>query len=527
MRQPHDFHRAVAARARYGCDREQLKCGGMRLAAVLLTVLLLFSISSMAQDADVQAQRLQDAGDFAGAVKLLKLQLAEHPDDGDGARMLAQTLYWMKDLVGARSTYESALAKHPEDSTLRLQYAQMLAETGQRAKAREMVKPLLNDTSKRAQAEALLGKLAFWDGDLRNARRQFVEALQDNQTQEEVRRQLDEIDLSTAPWVRISSGGWHDDQPLDRGSVTLEAGWFPTTLTQISTRIQPMRYSIDAGMRTIGTGEVVVQQYLPQWHMETELAGGAVGYLHSDGSTWELTQRTAIGFRLPQHVTIRGRFERAPYLYTVTSLYAPIMVLSGTGLVHWESPRGWLGEAGFRHERYPDNNAVRTAYGWLLAPLVHQKPIEIQAGYAINASNADESRFVLDQPTQPYAPTDPRFDFSGHYAPYYTANHLVTHSATAALTARSQQVTFRLSGSYGLYATDDAPIYGLSAGQALLGTHSRKFHPWNIHSSFEIKSHNGFSVEPMVEAGRTVFYSWLAGGLQVTYSSRTFRRSSY
>src|SRR6266566_9167391 len=123
-----------------------------------LAVVLCISPVSAASQVDtqgalVEAQRLRDAGDFAAAAKLLRVQIAQKPDDGEAARLLAQTLYWLKDIAGAHAIYDTAILRHPEDTTLRLQYARMLAETGEKARARELLTPLLSISATRGEAE--------------------------------------------------------------------------------------------------------------------------------------------------------------------------------------------------------------------------------------------------------------------------------------------------------------------------------------------------------------------------------------
>ena len=468
-----------------------------------------------------EAQRLRDVGDLDEAAKLLRAQIAQKPDDGEAARLLAQTLYWHKDIAGARAVYDTAVVQHPEDTTLRLQYGSMLAETGKRARARELLSPLVGISATRVEAETLLGKLAYWDGDLTAARRFFDAALEADPNQEEARRLLREILTSTAPWVRVSSGGWHDDQPLNRLALGLETGWFPTPLTKLSARVQPMQYWIDGSPRTVGESEVTVAHYAPRARLETELAAGSV-FRSQDGGMWDWTGRAVLGFRLPGSVILRGRIERTPYLYTQASLNVPVMVQTAAGLVHWDDPRGWLGEAAYQQEHYPDDNTIRTEYGWLLAPVVHRSAVKIQAGYALSASNASQSRFVLAQANQPYPPGDPRFNTAGIYAPYYTPSHLITHSAIMALTLESvRSVTFHLNGSYAVRATDDAPFFTASSGQAVLSTYARSFFPWKVRASLAVPLGNRLILEPTGEAGRTAFYSWAAGGFQITYHFKT------
>ncbi|HEV2471156.1 MAG TPA: hypothetical protein VGS41_00715, partial [Chthonomonadales bacterium] len=279
--------------------------------------------------------------------------------------------------------------------------------------------------------------------------------------QEEAKRQLQEILSSTAPWIRLSSNGWSDNQPVDWVAAGIEAGWFATPLTQLTVRVQPTQYWANALTQTIGLGEIAVSHYMPAARLDTELALGAVR--RSQGiDAWDWTGRAALGFRLPRHVTLRARYERTPYFQTISSLTTPVMVNTVTALLHFGDVRGWLGEAAYQHQMYPDNNAIQTAYGWLLAPLVHRKAVEIQAGYAFGDSNADSGRFVLANPVQPYVPSDPRFDLAGIYSPYFTPLHQVIHSALASFTLGPASKThFRVDGSYGFHATDDAPFFSV------------------------------------------------------------------
>ena len=130
--------------------------GGAAVMAVFLG--LFFGIATpaagaqaRAADALTEAQRLRDAGDFAAAAQILRAQLIQEPANGDVARLLAQTLYWLQDINGARAVYDAALARHPQDTTLRLQYGRMLAETGQPARARDVVTPLQEIPSTQAR----------------------------------------------------------------------------------------------------------------------------------------------------------------------------------------------------------------------------------------------------------------------------------------------------------------------------------------------------------------------------------------
>jgi tetratricopeptide (TPR) repeat protein len=496
-------------------------------SAVLLMILWMAVPAAGAQTAPAsdilkEAQRLRDAGKLTAAAALLRTQLITQPGDGDAARMLAQTLYWLKDFSGAREVYETALEAHPHDTALRAQYARMLTETGDRARARELLAPLQDIPAARAEANALLGTLAYWEGDLAGAKTLFEAALQSDPTHAEARRQLLEIRSITAPWMRAGSGLGEDDQPLDRIAFGLEAGWFATPLLPVTVRLEPRRFRLEDGStRRLWEAEVALAHYAPTVRLETELAAGVIHRSDGvDGLDWK--GRAIVGTRMPRHVTLRFRVERTPYLYTTASLDTPVMTLAIKGSLHWQDPRGWLAEAAYQHQRYPDGNTIGSLYAWQLVPLVHQDAAKIQVGYAFAAENADESRFVPDLPTQAVLPGELLFVTAGHYDPYYTPSDVITHSAIAALALQaSSHVTLRFGGAYALRATESAPALLVSAGETQVTMTSRSFTPWNARGSLEVAVGGGVILSANGELGRTSFYEWSMAGVQLTYRFRT------
>jgi hypothetical protein len=208
---------------------------------------------------------------------------------------------------------------------------------------------------------------------------------------------------------------------------------------------------------------------------------------------------------------------RVPYTHTRASITVPVVVQSLTGLVEWDYG-GWLAEAAYRLERYPDDNGVRTAYGWLLAPVLVRAGKGVQVGYAVSASHADSSRFVLTDPMQPYPPDDPRFSTAGRYVPYHTPDQAVTHSVIAAATLGPKHgATFHLDGSYGLRATDRAPFFFVSDTQIVPSTYARTFSTWNVRASLDVTLRDRLTLTPAGDIGRTAFYSWAGATLKLTY----------
>jgi Tfp pilus assembly protein PilF len=489
----------------------------------LLVAFVLIGSLALAQQAptrnDVgEAQRLRDAGSLGAAAALLRAHLEQWPDDGDAARMLAQTLYWMKDISAARRAYETALSRHPEDTALILQYARMLAETGERERAREMALPLENLPATRASAHALLGTIAYWDGDLTLARRLLTEALGESPDQQDARRQLDEILAAAAPWVRVSSSFRHDDQPLNRAAVGIDARWFATPLVPLTVHVEPAGYWSDgSGMQKVALADVTIASYFPSARLETELAVGTV-YRSYGGQATDWQGHAVVGVRLTPAVTLRARVEQAPYFSTVASLSTPVMTKSFSGSLSLNSLRGWLGEASVGRQRFPDGNFVTSAYAWLLAPIVHRDGGDFQLGYAFASNTSDDSRFVLANTMQLFPPGNPRFSTAGVYAPYYTPKNQLTHSAAGSLVVHvSKTTTFRLGGAYAVRATEDSPTLVVSNGQVVRAFFERSFTPWNGRGALEFTLSPTLSVALTTELGRTAFYSWAAAGIQVTH----------
>jgi Tfp pilus assembly protein PilF len=487
------------------------------LAAALLAsgLLTVADVTAAAQSAAVtDARRLRDKGDLDAAVRALQRRLKVAPDDREALRLLAQTLYWLKDSAGARKIYEQALNRDPRDIPLRVEYAQMLAETGDRRAARRIL-TAAPDVERSAPATALLGTLAYWDGDFVTAARLFEQTLRLDASHAEARRQLQEIRAAAASWLRLSPAVAHDDQPIDRRTAELEAGMWLTPLTPVRIRFSGSQHVGGATTRRAWSVEAELRHYLAGARLDLEAAGGFVRRRVGGEDDPEWIGRGVIGFRLPNQLTLRGRVERVPYFATIASLRSRILVDSAAAELHWNSGRGWVGQAAIARQTYPDDNTTAVRYAWLLAPIVRQPHVDLQAGYAVAYEHAEVSRFV---PAANAAPDPVTFAIAGNYDPYYTPARVMRHSAAAALRVRaSPRVTVRLNGSYAFRATEDAPVLFSVNGGVDRFFFEREFHPWEGRGSVEIAATPRTAVAVTAEAGRGAFYRSRSAAVQLTY----------
>lgn len=473
------------------------------LAATVLLVLAL-PCSAVSQAGHVQstvaeAERLRNVGDFAAAARLLEAHHATHPEDTEGTRLLAETLYWMGDRSRARGIYAAAVERDPAALTIRFDFARMLAETGHWREARTVLEPLRHHADWRGESAALLGTLAYWDGDLRHAVRLFREALAATPNHAEARRQLSEIRMASATWVTVGGGYWYDDQPLKRGLATVEAGWFLTPLTPVAVRVDGRRYSVDSLNVTTPMADLEISHYIPPARLQLR-AGGGIVHRSPDAGVTDRVGLFEAGLRLPRGVTPSVRIERSSYFHTTASLATPVTFTGLSAGVKWDH-RGWMAEAEHRRRRYFDDNQGWTAYAWLLAPIVRGSHATLQAGYAFAVSDTDEVRFSP----------------AGRYDPYHTPLAQRTHSALAAARwAGLRGHSFGVTVSGGLRATETAPFL---TGDPLapVGFGERSFRPATVRGGLVVPLTASLSLTANGEAGQGSYYTWRTASAAVTY----------
>jgi tetratricopeptide (TPR) repeat protein len=479
--------------------------------------------NAMSPDTLSEAVQLRNSGRITEAATLLQSYWANHRSDADAARLYGETLYWLKRFSEAAAIYEIGVRANPDNLPLALSYGRMLIETGDGTRARALLAPFQSSPAGIAPTNTLLGTLAYWEGDLTSAVRLFREALRANPDERDAARQLEEIRHLTSPWARLGGDGRFDDQPLHRIAGDAQVGWYLTELAALSARVRPMYFQMgDSVTRTITHAEGELSLYSPATHLEVSLAGGGLTRSYGRSSDW--TARGILGLRLPQHIVVRARAERSPYLYTLASLTKVVMTSTLSLSADWSNPSGWIARALAQRDQYPDANAISTVYGWVLAPLVHQPRTDVLLGVSAAAQDAEENRFTLASPVQPYPPGDARFSTAGVYDPYYTPASLSYESLVGAVVLRaSQVVTVRMGGGYAIHGADSNPTFIVapaSGGQPASVQKTfqpRTFSPWNARASIEaaLSAHASFTAG--AEYGRTVNYSATAAEAALIY----------
>lgn len=349
-----------------------------------------------------------------------------------------------------------------------------------------------------SHAQFMLGETLYWIGDWSGAKQHFIQALRLDPGQAEARRQLEEIRQVTAPWILLEASHRRDDQPLRQGASTIEGGLFLNPLQRLVFRAEPQLFgSVEHGF--VFSADAGWLAYWPGLKLETELGGGYLARHGNEASDW--IGRASIGVRLPQGINLRARSERAAYLWTPASLETPVMPNDIQGIFSWNRS-GWLAEAAYGVELFPDKNKVWNAYGWLLAPLVQSRGVTLQAGYSFAFTDSDKSRWNL-----------PPEGGKGRYEPYYTPEELRVHNVIiSGALPLTRSLTFHANGGYGFSAREIAPPSQLGQAPAL-----RKFHPWNARASLDVTLARSLSLTLSGGHEKTAFWRMSCFSAGLTY----------
>lgn len=409
----------------------------------------------------------------------------------------------------------------PASVTDTLAEARRLRDAASLHAAARLLRPYVAAHPADAEAAALLGTLAYWEGDYSRARRLFSAALAMDSSHAEASRNLREILVLTAPWVRASGDIQHDTQPLDRLSAEARGGWFATPLISVIVGAQMRDYQDTSGaVRAIVAGDLALSAYIPALRLETEAAAGALQRLDS---VMDWTGRGMVGFRITPRLVWRMRAERSAYLYTVASLGTPIMTRTVSATLDWSRRGGWLGQVAAQRAGFPDGNAVTGAHAWLLAPVVRGEKGMLQLGYSIAAQTSRETRFVADGGA--VTPRDGDA-VSGRFDPYHTPVNLLAHSLVAsAVTRLLPRVALRANGAFGVSAHDEVLVYRTSGfprpGAPTMAYEQRAFRPWNVRGSLEAGITTQTRLIAELDFSRTAFYGVGTARLGVTQWFRT------
>lgn len=488
---------------------------------IYLSVIFLLSLphpvsAQEPQDPISQARVLQQAGEYAEAITTLELHLQANPGDAGALWLLGQTLYWAGKFDRALTTYQRAVRHDSDNHVLRLDYANLLMEQGHFADAEREFNTVisLGSQEEALQARALLGRLAYWKGDLNRANQIFDEVLVRAPDHPVAVSDLAEIRFLTAPQFSASTELWDDSQPFTRYRVGAKGSFYPSPLWALKagmdyhvldTKLENLQY----GTSTEYSPWAGTNLYVPSAKSSFATRAGAI--ITPSSSENVFTGRAEVSLHLPEDARLTAAASRERYRWTPFATDSLIMYNTFTASAGRVVSDGLMWEASVGTNFFVDDNLILTAFAWLLVPVGES----LHLGYGYSFQDSKESRWVMDNQTLPSTPGE----LEGHYEPYYTPEMTHVHNLLGKLSLSVGPGDLHLNGSYGVYATEQVPTIQSDPGgvgrppfpgpdsDPVLVMGHRQFNPFTLEGTVLFPLSTKWVLRANIEHSETAFYT--------------------
>jgi hypothetical protein len=311
------------------------------------------------------------------------------------------------------------------------------------------------------------------------------------------------------PWVLAAMEAARDDQPRTGLVGRVEYGHFLRPALTIAVRLTGEQVRARAGRvapstSTVAPG-VTVNYGIPAARLD--LAVSASTLVGGPGTGAPMLWDTRGQVRLDPSTVVRVGAARERYSWTVASLDTLVLARSYEIALDRRAAPSWAGELVARQESFGDGNPVRTAYGWVLAPLSTAAGHSVRVGYAAVWQDTERSTWVpADGPGYTVAPDG---TIPGRYAPYYSPHDLVTHSALGAAALAVGAAWVKLDLAVGVHATEQAPrlrpsLFGPTGAE--LQFDPRTFTPYRVGGEWSAPVYGSTSLVLGAAYARSAYY---------------------
>ncbi len=453
---------------------------------------------------------------FSEANDLLTLYNA-HNNDQYAIQLQAQVLYWMKEFKNAELLYEEGIGRYPDFISLKLDYARMLYQLNKTARARVLFLEVLTANEKNAEANIAVAWIDLQNGhiSLTKKRAQYITTIfPDNIEAESILLKIEEL---TALYLKLQTGAYSDDQPLQQSFIEPEAGIYKSWLLSpfIKARFNTQNTGQSYSTSWISAGNKI---FIGATKTNIELSAGYFqGNNYQGNATWKilLTQKLSNSF------SADAGTEKKPYQYTLASIMNPFLYQVSEAGLNFNKNNKWLGRVAYQSQHFEDGNLSNTKYAWLLAPLIDKNGFSLKAGYSFSYASSDKNTFMPKTAlTPPYVLNKV---VEGMYDPYFTPNQQYINAALISIgIPLSKSVSFNSRASIGFYARASQPALYVDrngAGPFFINKRyeSLSYTPLEIYSELNIKLAKQFYISGNYAYNSLIFFKSNAGNIQLKY----------
>ncbi|GMT45049.1 MAG: hypothetical protein IEMM0006_0881 [bacterium] len=483
---------------------------------MVLSFLILFAGYANAQNTLVtntlaKAKQLRNEKKFAEAVTVLGNFENKYPGNIWIEQLYAQTLFWMKDYHQADVIYKRAIGYHPGNLGLKFDYAIMLFAENKLNLAKVQLLAYTRSKKDNAGAEALLGKIFYFQSQFKNAEKYLRQAVQLNPRDKQTEKLYREIYRIVSPQLALSAEYKNDDQPLQTLGSALKFQWYVSDLLDFDVSGDAFKFTEIPNAGLISSAAIGNRFNFRKAGVKLRLAGSWF-YANSD-KTYDWGGMVQLDKRFNKSFKIALKAERTNYTYTIASVDNNLLMINQFSLnFSAGKTESWNGMAGARYQFFPDNNYVSAFYAWFLSKPLNFSGFKLAFGYAFNYMDSKEDRFVPKaggvMPNSNNGNNQSTV-VDGIYVPYYTPHNQYANSILVNFNFHvTPDATFYGHASVGVYSKTNAPGFSLSNNGTLGKTFAyQSYTPLDLGLSFHTDISRKTELNLSYSYLQTYFYS--------------------
>ncbi|MGK7390367.1 MAG: tetratricopeptide repeat protein [Candidatus Cyclobacteriaceae bacterium M2_1C_046] len=490
----------------------------------LLTLIVISTIctsNSFGQtNAEITIDRARQAAyakDFEAADKILSAYNEQHINI-HALRLHAQVLYWMQDFDRAEEVYKGLQKNFPENDEVKLDYGRFLYEMGKIGASEKMLNEYLVQNPDHPEANLMMSYINIWNGRLAKAKQRALKIKSLYPENQEFQILLEEIRKLSAPALGISGITYSDDQPLKFTGLLAEGSWYQSWWFSPSLSFSSYGYnSFDQGFNTrwLRAGNSI--------YLKSKTTIGLKGGVFFPANNHEnvFTGGVSLKQQISGSLNLKLEYENVPYQYTAESILSPFTFSTYKGALNLENKKNnLLGEAGFQQQVFPDDNSIKSAYFWILFPLINESNFKLGGGYSFNYTTSEETTFVVESTSGgggtgfPPVFSRPTVSVEGFYENYFTPINQQINSFLANMQVGNEKTNLNIGINLGFFAAADSPS-GESGATVL---HERvTYTPLEIESSLNIGIAEQLNLSGKYRYQSLFFFNAHLASLQLTY----------
>jgi len=439
------------------------------------------------------------------ASHLLERYRHEHPKDFNLLWLYAQTEYWLKKNVHSQQLYEQAIKLQPANAYLQLDYARMLLNIEKYQKSQTLLLKLRDYDVTREAAKFELAKSYYWQKNNLKAREEVEELLKINPKNNDAKKLLNDILISSSFWINASAGYTSDTQPLQSISPAFEGG---TSLHKFFSPYAAVYTPVfNYNGQVVSSSWVLIgNRFSFGKGPELRVDVGSVQFPYQGRK--ELTRHVRLRQKISNPVTFDVQAEHKPYFNTLRSIDTIITVNHFSSSLDLNSKNGVLGKIAFDDNHFADGNDVYSWYGYLLSKPIKISGTQLRLGYSYAFNDSRKNKFVPQGSVSQIITTG---NLSGIYDPYFTPEQQQIHGALLSWLAPFKYFKLGVNTNVSFYATTLNPYFYLQRKNPNTYTLTKdyatiRYSPMEVNTYIEWQPSVKWSVRADYQYRKTFFF---------------------